>query len=1371
MSLLDDAKRNRGDTNLAASLPGLPKRQKTTHAGDDEGRQLSQRWVPRRLPRRLSRTDYTVGWICALPIEMAAAKAMLDHLHESLPTNADDTNTYTMGSIGVHNIVMACLPARQYGTNNAATVASNMRRSFPSIRLGLMVGIGGGVPGRVDMRLGDVVVSEQVVPYDFGKTVQDGHFQRTGTLNKPPPALMTAVAKLQADHASEPSRIPAILSEMLGRHQSMVKYTHPGALQDRLFDGTYDHVPSMESCERCDATKLLNRPARDSTDPYIHYGVIASGNQVMKHGKTRDQLARELNVLCFEMEAAGLMDNFPCLVVRGICDYSDSHKNKQWQEYAAATAAAYTKELLAVVPSNGAHETPEIEAVTSVADRREVLLASLSFDQIDVRRSTVRAHYSNTCQWLMTHADYLDWVDPTKVVEHHGFLWIRGKPGAGKSTIMNFAHNQAIKDKSNKVISFFFNARGSDLERSTVGMYRSLLFQLLKALPGHLEVFDEPRHKGGLDALYATIIRQNGNPEWDLSILQGLLRSAIEKLDRERVTCFIDALDECEEDEVEEMVEYFEDLGARAVSNRTGLRICFSSRHYPHIDIRYGRKLTLELQEGHREDVATYIQKKLKVGKSKAADEIRNKMQVRSGGIFMWVVLVVDILNEEFKRGRIFEVRKRLDAIPTELRDLFKEILSRDQKNLRDMQLCIQWILFAKRPLRLEEYYFAVVSGLCPDELGEWDPEYVTRDDMSRFLLSSSKGLAETTRAKSPTVQFIHESVREFFLKDGLRELWPDLTGDFQSCSHDQLRRCCHVYSQVDISAYVPPDTPLPKASSDAAKTLRCSVSDKFPFLEYATHHVLYHADAAAGDLPQDEFLKSFLLKPWINLSNLFGKFESRRHTSAVSLLYILAENNFARLIRPALDLDPRISIKGGRYQYPLFAALVNGHREALNYGKDFVVPKDQTPLEWAMNTGNTSLVMHLIASREFSFIKTEENIRHLMWWAAKNGHEEALKLLIQIKDIGSINLKDLFGQTPLSVAAMNGQERAVKILLEAEGINVNSRDDYGKTPLYYAVRNGQEGTVKILLEAEGINVNSRDDFGKTPLYYAAVTGYERVLKLLLDTEGVDANATDGRGRTSIFQAAENEHKGTVKLLLETKGFNPNLGDTSGRTPLLWAVGNRLDWLVKLLLDTEGIEVNAQDLSRNTPLSLAVMSYQQATMRLLLANNADTEARDWAGRTPLFLAIMNGDEAVRRLLSKKGPGFVVRDKYGRTPLSDAVRSGPQALIDLLREEDARTKTEDATDQKTPPRTSILAPPRNSLSDYQMQLRLLEQQNEMRLMAERSDAAEKLCAMQLLLEEGAHIDAEDKFSETPISWAERGGHHAVVQLLKGWHGYE
>jgi nucleoside phosphorylase len=321
--------------------------------------------MPQSTP--LKNQEYTIGWICALPLEMAAARAMLDELHgRPREQHKSDHNIYYLGSIGQHNIAVACLPAGVYGTTSAATVAAQMLSSFESIKFGLMVGIGGGVPSKGrDIRLGDVAVSKPgktlggVVQYDFGKTTKGGQSTRTGSLNKPPQILLNAVAGLEAEHMIEESKIPQFLSDMLDKYPKMqADFSYQGASNDQLYQVDYDHAGNGNTCESCDASKVIDRPHRDTNAPLIHYGVIASGNQVIKDGVTRDQLREELDIICFEMEAAGLMDNYPCLVIRGICDYADSHKNKRWQQYAAATAAAYAKELLGIIPASQVEATP-----------------------------------------------------------------------------------------------------------------------------------------------------------------------------------------------------------------------------------------------------------------------------------------------------------------------------------------------------------------------------------------------------------------------------------------------------------------------------------------------------------------------------------------------------------------------------------------------------------------------------------------------------------------------------------------------------------------------------------------------------------------------------------------------------------------------------------------------------------------------------------------------------------------------------------------------------------------------------------------------------------------------------------------------------
>jgi nucleoside phosphorylase len=289
-------------------------------------------------------------------VELAPVEAMLDEIHESLPTGRD-TNSYTLGRMGAHNVVIAVMP--EIGNNSAATVATQLLNDFRSVRFGLLVGIGGGIPGDGgdDIRLGDVVVSKPtatfggVVQFDRGKRHPNGQFERTGTLRKPPAVLLANVQRLESQHRRMGNHISKYLSKMLERFPNMEEeYVCPGMEHDQLFEATYNHEGG-KTCRRCDRSKVVERALRKNSAPRIHYGTIGSANEVIEDGETRDELRKDLGILCVEIEAAGLMDEFSCLIIRGICDYADSHKNKIWQPYAAATAAAYAKELLSIIPA------------------------------------------------------------------------------------------------------------------------------------------------------------------------------------------------------------------------------------------------------------------------------------------------------------------------------------------------------------------------------------------------------------------------------------------------------------------------------------------------------------------------------------------------------------------------------------------------------------------------------------------------------------------------------------------------------------------------------------------------------------------------------------------------------------------------------------------------------------------------------------------------------------------------------------------------------------------------------------------------------------------------------------------------------------
>lgn len=291
------------------------------------------------MAKRLDHEDYTVGWICPLEVEQIAAMEMLDEEHDKLPQPLSDHNAYSLGSIYGHNIVVAGLP--QTGNCSAATVVTQLRMTFPNVRFGLLVGIGGGVPRTTDsgmIRLGHVVVSKPTgehsgtVQYDHGKA-KGGQFERTGALAPPPAVLLNAAQALAVRRSRKDSDpIHEDINRINTNRPGLRRFRFPGVENDHLYR---PHSSPLQP---------------DETFVVVHRGTIASGELVVKDAVLRDELAQKYDLLCFEMEAAGVLADFPCMVIRGISDYCDSHKNDQWHGYAAAAAAAYARQLCFHIP-------------------------------------------------------------------------------------------------------------------------------------------------------------------------------------------------------------------------------------------------------------------------------------------------------------------------------------------------------------------------------------------------------------------------------------------------------------------------------------------------------------------------------------------------------------------------------------------------------------------------------------------------------------------------------------------------------------------------------------------------------------------------------------------------------------------------------------------------------------------------------------------------------------------------------------------------------------------------------------------------------------------------------------------------------------
>jgi hypothetical protein len=443
------------------------------------------------------------------------------------------------------------------------------------------------------------------------------------------------------------------------------------------------------------------------------------------------------------------------------------------------------------------------------------LQTALAFPEMSLRPASIETAQAKTCKWIFETPQYRRWLDPASRLAHHGILWIKGKPGAGKSTIMkHILHTSQRKDDPGKFVSFFFNARGQGLVRSTEGLYRALLCQVVDSVPSLQDMVDPELRP---------IFKDQG---WPLELLKDLFREAVRQYQYDAsLTCCVDALDECDEDEVRNMLELFEDLGEMATEDELPFLVCFTSRHYPKITIAHVEEVVIDQLRGHQDDISEYVQRRLKLPHVEVAlkEELVFEIREKSFGVFLWVVLVVGLLNKTGDRGNVHLLRNRLQEMPPNLRELFDDILERDQPDANFLPI-IQWMLYSRKPLTAAELYFAVM--ISTDSLTEttirWDEDVVNERVLRDFITTSSKGFLEivfvpvrgrrrhknlpSLKDRLLPVQFIHESVREFFLTCGLERLDTSLESRDQSvatASHQKLANWCLSYMQLSLSQHL----------------------------------------------------------------------------------------------------------------------------------------------------------------------------------------------------------------------------------------------------------------------------------------------------------------------------------------------------------------------------------------------------------------------------------------------------------------------------------------------------------------------------------------------------------------------------------------
>ncbi|KAG9849172.1 Pfs, NACHT and ankyrin domain protein, partial [Aureobasidium melanogenum] len=1277
--------------------------------------------------KKLDHDDYTVAWICPLEVEQVAALEMLDEEHQRLPQPEIDHNAYNLGSVFNHNVVIAGLPTT--GNCSAATVVAQMRNTYPRLRFGLLVGIGGGVPTHTDagpIRLGHIVVSQPVgqhsgaVQYDHGKA-EVNEFVRTGFLASPPMVLLNAARELQVSRRrASIDPLTSHLERIDTTKRGLRNFKRPKADQDHLYEPEYIHLEKGKSCKKCgcDASKRIDRDVDDSDDDstsetddnllVIHRGTIASGEVVMRDGLHRDALARDHKILCFEMEAAGALIDFPCLVIRGISDYSDSHKNDKWHGYAAAVAAAYARELFQHMPVEEVKqckiaETDVEELVQSTKQSADYILDSRIKDWLrppDASMNFVNAsrlRHSDTGRWFL-ESDRYKWLKNTPGAR----LWLCGIPGCGK-TVLSSTIIEDLKlntrTTGTAVVYFFFSFTDESKQKLDY-MLRSLIFQLVgwnQSTKAHLLKLFGDSH--------------NGHEQPQTKQLEEIFNRMVGEL--RDVIVVLDALDESKERH--DLLRWI-----TSSSNQT-CRFVLTSRSERDIEKRFASWLspncTITLDSDLvGDDINAYIHYRLKEEEHLSRwrsmhGEIVNTLVGKAAGMFRWVYCQLRELSECLDKPA---VRRMLQTLPKDLNETYDRILQNiPVSRVPNAIKLLQFLTFSKRPLRLAELVDAVATE--PDMEPPFDLE--NRISPPEAIIGYCSTLVRITNARSyhfagnhesedwlyrsqnryrdqgeETVQLAHFSVREYLL---LGSKDPPYYDCFET-------RVAHAAITRTFLAYLWTASDAQRASESVLEVSLIKLA-----ANYWTEHARIAGDEEEATFAWTRkiFTSSSFWRYQDQLRDYPKKLDAYPTGPALNQASHLALN---RSVEYLLSMDADPNAQGGFYGNALQAASAFGNVQTaqvlLNHGADVNAKGGcfGSALHAAAWYGHDNII-HLL-------LKHGANIGALEWEggsaatalqvAAYQGHLEIVEMLLfhgadvdahSIRDTHRLTDERLHAAaefvdltahyTPLEAASYGGQTEVVKILLSKDA-EIDARGPYSfsssnhpqyicseagyryGTPLQAASTMGHLDIVRILVET-GADIHIESGFDGYPLH-AALSGGHTEVSLFLIESGADIQARGGFQVTTLNAAVRGAtvHDGglaMVHLLIE-HGVSIDQPNCPGERALSFASLQNSVQIVELLLNN-GADVNAPGGDYGTALCAASQTDNSGLVRLLLDNGAEVETQ---GVDALHYACWESSEEIVQILLDKGVDPNARQEDDTiTPLRVACERGELAVAKVL----------------------------------------------------------------------------------------------------------
>jgi ankyrin repeat protein len=848
----------------------------------------------------------------------------------------------------------------------------------------------------------------------------------------------------------------------------------------------------------------------------------------------------------------------------------------------------------------------------------------LRFPGMQNRLKTISNPLDNTCTWLPQVESYANWISRAKLDEHHGLLQVTGKPGSGKSTIMKKTYERVLSSFTGTktcVAGFFFNKRGTSLEHSLLGMFRSLLYQILELHPFKL---------AALMSLY----------EEDEACASGLHLSSLQDIFRDvfldqnnniRTIIFVDALDECDEPGNRDIAYFFRQLTDSAYNIGVQLDVCLARRDFPTVFLKDCPEIKME--RFSRYDIEHYISRQLDIagfGGSDAGQEIRREIADKANGIFLWVVLVTDEIVKERDNGRNERyLLEQICHLPAQLDSLFAELLDLHKMSKPELRMTLrlfQWAILSTSSLRLREWHhiLAFIRDEPPKSLAEWRKSiYYTQTDeqLEKQIRAISRGLVEvkvhpisaalsdgdgagsigagagsldSVSGDSRIVQPIHESVRAFFLGGGewlsealkAAEYPRQNIASFSAEGHIAMMRCCFEYLAIEeLQQYYEARLKHTQRSDNKEQDTRPGLAiRRVPSLGAAS----FGSSAGSHD-------SAPISLPYLGMkkATTFGTKSVRSEVTDLGSMSATSQilDEYPALESYAINrtfLHARLAQDGGANPMPIILLLYDGC-----YWKRWLVLQDNVTrtsslLSLAVEQKLDTWVQYMVGCESLKL--AEKEINDALSLAIRRRRAKAILILAAHGAQADLNqrlveaLKNGKTRQVFLVAMEQRQDRnmtneqALKAVLPGYRKLLNNAIQRGDMPyasdlLNFGVGLPLHGVTRIQFDAPhfipsalkllvdyGADINEQDECGRTLVHIAVESGNIDLLRALV-TVGADIHAKDHQGLTALHRLAELTQTASSGIFehLISSGADVNEEDICGRTPLHLIAGNNDD--------------------------------------------------------------------------------------------------------------------------------------------------------------------------------------------------------------------